>query len=233
MKLYRFHNPQDYRFAEAGVRGTWYPEPSPGLCPQCGASQLKRIPPLIIEWLPGSDKIGDFVWPGREIVVSQQVREVLEEQFEGFEFKPVEMWQNLALRRPQQVNKRTKPRIWLPYVGPPLCDLWITTWVHLDTEQSSIQLIKACEVCGYKEYEVKGVEIKKSQWNSTKNDLDKIHIPRVEGKGIYIPDNDLQGADVFRVFEVPAWVFCSEKVKSTIEAKEFNNISFLEVGDII
>jgi hypothetical protein len=56
-------------------------------------------------------------------------------------------------------------------------------------------------------------------------------MPRITGKGIHINQEDLQGADIFGVYEVPGWIFCTERAKRTIEEQRFTNVSFLEVGE--
>lgn len=233
MRIFRFSDPLDPGFAQAGRLGTWYPDPSPGVCPECGASRQKRVPPLIIEWLPGSDVVGDFVWPGGEVVVSERVRTALEARFYGFEFKRVEMWQDPSLKPPRRTTKRIKPRVWLPYERPPLYDLWITTWTHADLEHSSLRLINDCPVCGYRAYVVEGIEERKSRWEPTQKDLVDIHTPRGQGQGIYLHQKDLQGADIFRLHELPKWILCTERVKVLIEEKRLTNVSFLEVGETL
>lgn len=131
MKLYHFHNPHDYRYARAGRLGTW--SASKGVCLECRRSTQERIPPLILEWLPDSDQIGDFVWPAidDEVVVAQHVRDALRSSFVGFQFEVVEMYQDPKLRPPRRVSGRTKPRVWLPYAGPTLWDLRPTGWCDL------------------------------------------------------------------------------------------------------
>jgi hypothetical protein len=230
MKLFRFHNPQDRCFARAGRLGTWFPDPGPGVCPECGASQQTRVLPLVIEWLPGSETVGDFVWPGGEVVVSQRVREMLEGRFQGFEFQTVEMRQDPKLKRPTRITRRTQPRVWLPYNGPSLYELVVTAWVHADLERSTIRLVRACSTCGYRAYEVEGVEKDASQWDPTQRGLAKVQSPRQSGRGIFVPERDLRGADVFQVFECPGWVLCTNSARTLVETCGFSNVSFLEVG---
>jgi len=212
MKLFHFHDPDDYRFAPAGRRGTWYPDPSPGLCPECGTSRQKRVPPLILVWQPDSDQIGDFVWPGMddEVVVTDRVQRVLRERFRGFEFQPIAMWQDPKLKRPQRITKRTKPRVWLPYEGPPLWDLWVTAWCHLDLERSDETLEKECSTCGKKFY--KG--------------------PSFEERHLVVDPVSWDGSDIFRIYEYSRWIFCTERVKEFIKQADFSNVSFLEDGEI-
>jgi hypothetical protein len=53
--------------------------------------------------------------------------------------------------------------------------------------------------------------------------------PRVQGQGLFVPY--IQG--IFRVEEFPAWVFCTDNVKRLIEDREFSNVSFLQMGEIV
>jgi len=232
-RVYRLVDPFDQRFADAGRHGTWYPDPGPGVCPECGSSQQRRVPPLRIEWLPGSDLIGDFTWPGGDIVVLQRVRDALEKDFHGFEFGPIEMWQAPRIQRPRRATKRTKPRVWLPYEGPPLSELWIQTWVHTDLGRSSVRLVKVCSTCDRKFYEVTGVERRKSRWDPVAKGLVEVHTPRAEGEGIYVHRKDLQDCDIFGVCEFPIWALCTEGMKAFIQERQFTNVSFLEVGNIL
>ena len=191
--LFHFHDPDNYQFASAGRRGTWYPSPGPGLCPECGASRQKRIPPLILVWYPDSDQIGDFVWPGMddEVVVAERVRIALEGRFRGFDFQPIVMRQDPKLKRPQRITKRTKPRVWLPYEGPPLWDMWVTAWCHLNLERSGETLEKECSTCGEKFY--KG--------------------PPFEERYLVVDSASWDGSDIFHIYEYPRWIFCTEQVK--------------------
>ncbi len=212
IKLFHFHNPHNYYFAQAGRRGTWYPHPGPGLCRECRTSQQKRVPPLILEWEPGSDQIGDFVWPGidDEIVITERVRHALEGRFRGFNFQPIAMWQDPKLKRSQRITKRTQSRVWLPYEGPPLWDLWVTARCHLDLRRSGVTFEKECSICGKKFY--KG--------------------PPFEERHLVVDSTSWGGEDIFRI-EQSGWIFCTERMKEFIESAGFTNVSFLEDGEIL
>lgn len=106
MRVWCFTDPWDGSFAYASHVGTWS-EPEKGRA-------RERTQPLVIEWEPGSDVIGDFTWLqfSPEIVVAtQRVGRALLQRFRGFELGPVEMIQNPKLRRPQRITRRTKPRV--------------------------------------------------------------------------------------------------------------------------
>ena len=185
----------------------------------------------VVEWLEGSDVICSFVWPSRlvgEVLVTEEVRKCLQDC--KVEFLPVEFYQDPRLKKPKRMTKRTKRRVWLPYEGPPLYVLWVTTWVHADLERSTLRLVSECPVCGHKVYDVEGVEERKHRWDPSIKDLVELHEPREEGKGIYIHQEDLQGAEIFRVHEQPGRICCTEGVKSLLEEQGFSNVEFLEVG---
>ncbi len=233
MRLFRLNDPEDSRFARAARHGTWCPSASPGVCSECGSSAQRRVPPLTIEWLPDSDVVGDFVWAAGDVATTQRVRTVLQPRFQGFEFESVLMWQKPSLRPPQYTSKRTKPRVWLPYHGPPLSELWVTAWLHADLGRSTIREVSTCSTCGHKEYRIEGVEVRKHRWVPDTKNLVLVHTPRQEGKGLYVAANGLEGADIFRVFELPAWIICTSEVRMAIEDRRFTNVSFLEVGDAV
>ena len=144
MRIWRFTDPSDYRFAEGGRRGSWT-QPSEGLCPECTASPEERTRPLILAWLPGSDTVGDFVWPGfdSEVVVTDDVLGALQSRFHGFEPGPVEMVEEKGVR----ARKRGDRQVRLPYHGPRLHELWVTAWAHLDPGRSSVELERRCGTC--------------------------------------------------------------------------------------
>jgi hypothetical protein len=229
MKIWRLRDPGDNFFAHASRRGTW--SSGYGLCTECDASTQQRIKPLIIEWEPGSDRIGDFTCVGfnSDAVVTDRAVKVLI-KLGGFEPGPVEMYQNPKLKRHPR-SRNEKPRIWLPYRGPSLFDLWITRNVNLDLEKSSVKLVKACSTCGHQRYEVSGIESWETRWNKEQRETTNIHIPRELDRGIYIRETVLEGNGFFRVREVPSWIFCTDPVKILIQEEKLTHIEFLKMGD--
>lgn len=235
VKIWQLTEPEDSPFAEAGRRGTWGEvEGKPAVCPECTGTNDIRIQPLLIEWEPGSSVVGDFSWPGLsdDVAVTEQVANALEAQFRGFERGPVEMVQDPRLKRPSRITKRTKPRVWLPYDGPPLCDLWVTKWVGMDRERSSARLKRKCRTCGEEYFDLEGVEKREGYWDQRRLKHFRILVPRQAGKGLYIRKRELSGADIFRVIEFPSPVFCTDRVKHFIQDHEFTNITFLEMGEV-
>jgi len=229
MRVWRLADPGDDRFARASRRGSW--SPSSGLCSECGASSQERIQPLVLEWEPGSALVGDFTWPGfgSDIAITEQVVKALK-SFGGFEAGPVEMVQEPNLKRPSG-SRRGKPRVWLPYEGPPLYDLWVTQQVHLDRERSSVWLVKQCRTCSRQQYAVDGIERWETGWDKERRESVKTHIPRSRGLGLYVEEDALAGTAIFRTHEFPGWVLCTDAIKELVEKEGFTNVSFLEAGE--
>jgi len=208
--IYQLRHEHDETYARAGRRGTWFPDDAE-LCQECGASNCSRVRPLIIEWEPGSDVIGDFTWPGLldDIIVSQRVRESFEGRFSGFEFGPVIMNQDPKSEKSSTARRREKPRVRLPYQGPPLWDLWVTSWCDVDVSASGITLEKECQTCHRKFFK-----------------------PVKDEQMLIIDPPTWNGAHIFKTYQYPAWVFCLEEVRGEIQRNRFSNIIFSRRGRI-
>lgn len=190
---------------------------------------------MTLEWEPGSDMVGDFSWFFGQLVVTEWVVVALSDRFTGFSFFPIQMHQDSKLKRPSRVTKHTHPRVWLPYDGPELSELWVTCWVHCDLERSSVRLTR--EVAGIiadtPGYHADGVERVESWYDREQAELRYRRTPRQSGKGLLIPDAALDGADIFRAFEQPGAILCTERVREFILEQHFSNIDFLEYGDTV
>jgi len=208
--IYQLRHEYDERYARATRLGTWFPDDAE-LCQECGASNSSRVRPLVIEWEPGSDVIGDFTWPGLldDIIVSQGVRESLEGRFSGFEFGPVIMNQDPKSQKSSTAKGREKPRVRLPYKGPALWDLWVTSWCHFDVFASGMVMEKECQTCHRKFFK-----------------------PPDNEEILIIDPRTWNGTHIFKTYEYPACVFCVEEVKLEIEKNRFTNISLSRHGHI-
>ena len=182
-------------------------------------------------WLPGSDLVGDFTWCGldTDVAVTDKVMDVLLERFGGFEAGPVEMVDDPAVLR----GKRRKPRVRLPYEGPPLHELWVTAWAHLDRQGSSAELEFSCGTCGTEQWQLYGVERWDSHFDAERWQLVETKTERLLGAGVMVRAEELAGAAVFRVHEFPGWPFCTDPVRALIEQEGFTNVAFLEMGDVV
>lgn len=237
MRIWRIWDPADEHFASFDGEAKWKQiEEREGLCPECTSPPKSvRLPGLTIAWQPGANVVGDFSWSigGGWILLKQHVLEGLAAEFSGFDGIPVTMVQNPKLKPPTRPNRRTPPRVWLPYTGEPLCELWVTTYIHMDPKRSTAELVRQCQICGYTQYELHGVERTISRWDRTHMDLVFTHLDRKAGQGLYVQAADLRNAAVFRVHEISGWTFCLDVVKQFIEQRGYTNIAFEEYGDTI
>jgi hypothetical protein len=217
MKLWRFSDPSDQQYARAGRNGGTFQEGEP----------WRRAKPLAIEWLPGSDVVGDFSWPGldTDVVITARVGKALEAAgITGFELGPLEMVDTSAASK----GASRKPRVQLPYVGPHLSDLWVTAWAQLDRPRSTVRLVGQ-QPDGSELYDVSGIERREAMWDGQRMELIKKRHPRIDGEGLFVRAD----AGIFRIAEFRGWIFCSDEVKQLIEKHAFTNVSFLEMGDLL
>jgi hypothetical protein len=227
MTIWRIVDPRDSSFARAVGVGAW--TSGTGLCPECGGSDQRRAQPLVFEWQPGSDVIASFTWTGIGVVVKDELASALKNLFRGFEPGPVEMVQQRRLQRP---NRPRIHRVWLPYEGPPLSEMWVTTVVQVDRERSTIELMRTCGTCGRQRWHLEGAKTRGSRWNARKRQLERYTTPREIDRGLFVFERSLTDADIFRVEEFPDWILCTDVVKLFIEANECTNVRFLEIGEI-
>ena len=220
-KIWQLQVPLGNEFAE--MRSLHVP-PDPAAasqCPACGARRWNP-PPLTVEWEEGSDEVADFVSAVARIVVRVSVADELLARFHGFEKGPVIMSDHPKLHRPARVTKRTRPRVWLPYQGPDLCELLVTRELPLLPE-STVTVESMCSACGRVVYgAVEGCEQKNS----------RSHVCRQPGKGFFFSHALLTTDGFFR----PQWmwyILCTGPVKEFIEARGFTNIEFLQAGDAV
>ncbi len=175
--------------------------------------------------------VGDFTFVAfdSDIVVTQRVAEGLK-KFGGFEAVPIEMVEDSKAKERDAVRRR-KRRVPLPYEGPNLFELWITQIVPLDLTRSSVRLAKECGTCGQRQYEVVGIESVQLKWDSERSEYVKLRKARGRANGIFIAEQTLGAAAIFRVREFPGWVLCTEPVTQCVTQAGFTNVAFLEIGE--
>lgn len=231
--LWAVADPRDEAFATAAFMGTWSDDDE-GLCPECTASPEERVSPLILEWQAGSDRIGDFIWQDMadQGAITADAAEKLRGRVGGFELGPVEMVQPKRLKRPARPNRRSRPRVWLPYEGPPIFELIVNHLVHVDLPRSSLRLTRKCGTCGRDDYELDGVEHREVLWSPERGDGVIMRHPRQKGRGLFVRRRDVPGAMLFRVHEWSGWILCTDKARYAIEDLQLTNIGFREVGEL-
>jgi hypothetical protein len=221
MTLWRLRELSDSPYARASRVGTWIEEGDP--------PQSIRVKPLVIEWEPGSVVVGDFTWPGTGDYMAKRcvAQELVDRGFKGFELGPVEIVAN-------RDYKRRKPRnmIQLPYAGPELADLFVTHWVNVNRERSTLKVKGARD--GEPIFDLEGFErIEVGDWHRDTGVLDRIHVPRTPGMGAYVEEGELDGCDLFKVKGLSGWIFCTDRLRNFILDKGYTNVTFFEVGETI
>lgn len=192
----------------------------------------RRKHPLVIEWEPGSAEIAEFVWATTSLVMQERCCADLLERYSGAEAVAIEMVQDPKLKPPQRVTKRTKPRVWLPYEGPALTELWVTRWVPLDQERSTLTDRRTCS-CGFEYWQPVGHEHFRTVEVATGR-FEALRFPRDPHGGLRVRASDLGGDSIFRI-EGPHenWLMVTEPVKATIEQEGWRNVDFFDMGEIL
>jgi len=219
-------------FARAGLRSP-NRHVVPALCDSCGrGGRYERPKPLVFEWEPGSDIIGDFTWPfSSRVAVRRPVFDSLAREFSGIHVEAVEMIQDPKLKPPKRRTSRSKPRVWLPYTGPELVELWPDREVPFLPETTIIVPLR-CKNCGRELREISGFEVKAHRYDPRKGELVPDLQPRVPGQGVFVASSEVADP-IFRLQEFTEAIFCTDEVKSFIEREGFTNIDFLECGDVV
>jgi hypothetical protein len=213
------------------LKAPWYPSPVPfaqtftsggvrgAKCPHGITTAPFLTQPLVItwdggtRWEPASDVIADFtdvISSTRRMIARREVFDELAARFGVITPGPIEMVQNPKLKRPTRITKRTRKRVWLPYEGPPLVEIWTEQWAHCDLARSSLERGLRCELCPWS-----GV------WGI-----------RPGGVGLVVSRAELQGADIFRTWEIPS-LLVTERVKGFILERGYTNIDFIERGQVV
>lgn len=231
MKLYRIVEPSwlNLDFAELSPIGTW--SSSTGVCYECGGSNQERVQPLVAEWQPGSDLIADVTWAAFQPVLTCKLFCDLRSRFRGFTNGPVEYVQDPKLKRPVRVTRRNRRRVWLPYDGPELCEVWVAEFRHLAKPASTAEMTYKCRTCGRERWEVIGIE----RWEYDADALGFAtwtNYQRQPDMGLYARPSDLSDIDVFRFNEFPAWIICTEQVRTYVLEGSYSNVGFLEIGEL-
>jgi len=242
MKIWRLNEPRGSGVACFSIAGTWTQmTPRQDLCPQCGSPPSVALrPPFVIEWLPYGDLLADFMWSQGGMgapVLRSSIAHALAATFRGFAIAELRMVQKSNLRVPASRTKRTKPRVWLPYSGPPLAYFDVTTSVQLDTEHSTGHFQIHCTTCGRRDFVPEGVEehsVEYGPYRSEAESLDaSIERTRRPGAGLYVHATDLGSSDVFRVCEVAHLRFCTDRFRDFVLANRYSNIEFWEYGEAL
>lgn len=161
MKIYLLvDHPRHYQFAYFGHLGTWVDDDED--CEQCELSTSLLTEPILVEWEPGNDVIGDIAWCSYTFIVVSRVRDFLvARNFEcGFG--------RTEVVPPEKPRKRGI--VPWPYTGPEFHWVRDQVYVPLNQDASGVTLEEKCDVCGRKDYTFRmdGIVIDRSAWDGQK-----------------------------------------------------------------
>jgi hypothetical protein len=190
-------------FACFSAVGTWIDEREE--CEACGWHWQRIAPPLLVQWAPSSDVIGDFSWDGPfgyVFVVKHRVVRFMKANGFGARFLPVKVV--------PPTSKRKTKIVPFPYTGPKLTWCECNTFVNLDMRASKVALESSCPVCGDVRYtfRFKGIVIRRKEWH---------------------------GEKMFRITTNgrSAATFVTEEGRRLLEDQGFTNLAFSEAGEIV
>jgi hypothetical protein len=185
------------------------------------------VKPLLMVWEAGPTEIGDFTWPGfdSDVVVNSRALRIVSE-FGGFLPGPVKIVEEGGRTKAKSTSDVDRE-------DPSLSELWVTKWVGIDRHRSSADLVHTCARCGTEQWEIFGVEDWTSSYDLDRQRLIRTKTRRESGAGVIVQEDALGADSIFRLIEFPAWVLCTDKVRSAIERAALANVSLLEVGQIV
>lgn len=230
MKIWRLMMPLDAGYAQCGLRSPPVSTHSP--CPQCTIGDTYMTPsPLVFEWEPGSDQIGDFAWPsGSRVAVREPVMELLIAKKFAVKAGAIEMIQDPKLKQPKN-PRRAKPRVWLPYTGPQLVELVVEHAVHILPETTTV-VARQCALCGRERRHLVGAEVKQHLWSKESRTLLPLVKSRVSEQGIFVSSADVGASGFFTTYEFD-FILCTDEAKAALEEAKFTNLDFWEYGDVV
>ncbi|WP_454948927.1 hypothetical protein [Capnocytophaga leadbetteri] len=162
-------------------------------------------------WCSGGKKIGDFVECLGANICKVSVFEELHKHFEGLKAVP------LRINKTQKELKAKNPKRlrWLPQEEVPLVAFYATEYFDCLPQSTIVRGER-----GIKEFV--GVADLRGD----------ILIPREEGKGIFFSKEVVGDYDFFTL-KGSGLQLCTERVKTFCEAQGYENVVFLEMGDIV
>lgn len=135
-----FQGHKDYGvYASISHVGTW--DAAGSHCDVCNRTSYRLVPPLLIEWDPGSDIVGSLSWRGYTAVATGEAKLAIEAIGDDFDYQEVQVVAPTSKRHRQR-------RVPFPYDGPALHWLHPKRTISIDPVASKLTQIPACSVCG-------------------------------------------------------------------------------------
>jgi hypothetical protein len=184
-QFYRFDTPsKPAAFARFAALGSWK---SAEICKTCGQHGSEYAEPLLVEWEPGTDVIGDFSWGGSACIVKDSVKDFLNQHGFNTSFSTAIEYQKFKWT--ERLGGRHK-RVKYPYEGPNLSWLRAIDRVEIDIEKSNIDRQPDCRTCGRLRIQVRrdGLHINDKSWNGEK----LFSVKQFSKSGMFISEEALQ-----------------------------------------
>lgn len=206
MLIYKLHVPPDF--------ATLTPLASDDAEPECLECRWAPTPrPLEVVWDRGSDVVEDFVFGYGFVFAKESVGAEVAGTFGGISLHELEML-------PDELGG--KPRVALPYQGPPLCELVPTRQVEL-LPRSTVEIEEQCGQCGRVTYKrFLGLERRSG----------RLHTPRKPEHGLFFDSVELSGVHIFQPRNTGLFL-CDETVKEFVTTQGYSNVEFLQVGELL
>jgi hypothetical protein len=190
-------------YAHFSALGTWVSQRDP--CNACGWHWQDYGEPLLVQWEPSTDAIGDFSWDGPFgylFLVKEHVAEFLRVNHYKCNFLSVEYV------APEGKGKAKRDPY--PNNGPKVMWVVCNSFVDLDMEASAVVVTESCSVCGKLNYTFrnKGIIIRRTNWNGER-------MLRITTNGSSLA------------------TFVSEEGRELIERQRLSNVAFSEAGEIV
>jgi len=163
------------------------------------------------DWCSGGDKIGDFVFCYAINVCKNSIFKLLKENFK--ELKSVELRYN---KTDKELNAKNIKRLkWLPKEAIPLTAFFSPISFDCLPQSTIIRSERGIE-------EIIGVADLRGD----------VIILREQGKGLFFSSNVIGDFDFFTLTN-SGFLLCTERVKEFCKNQNYENVVFLEMGEII
>jgi hypothetical protein len=208
LPFYRLVPDYDALFAEWARVGTWVSIGPKTVCPNCSSPLEHRVSPLVVERLPGRHTVGDFVFPSflEDVLVTEQVmHRLIKAHPECFRFEKVEIKERgRKTQRAGHPPKRTKAT----ERRVTFYEMKVVAKLPILMTRSAIQPKTVCLWCG------------------------TYIIEELFDTPVYVELPKGFEPSVFRLFQAPAFICVSERIRATLEG-QFSNLLLKPTGLLI
>ncbi|WP_404811895.1 hypothetical protein ACIRNY_09390 [Capnocytophaga canimorsus] len=163
------------------------------------------------DWCSGGNKIGDFVFCYGVKICRKSVFNLLSDTFQSLKMVKLDYKKTEKELKAKDIKKLK----WLPQETVDLVAFFSPKFIDCLPQSSVIRDNEGID-------EIIGVEELRGN----------IIIPREQGKGLFFDNKQIQNHDFFTLGGTNL-LLCTEKVKEFCENQNYENVVFLEMGEII